>query len=150
MKPEEYIATAQKIVSQGWNNLPPFLEKQDLVGDALLSMLKLEYDSDCGLSEEAAFFRKGRGAVIDTYRHFIRDNRGIGDKYREARTCDWLEPSIIPFDILEVEQALGVLSNRERYVIKENFYRGMPVRYIASTMGVDQSRVCQIKKRALT
>lgn len=52
-------------------------------------------------------------------------------------------------DHAEVVDALRLLPERERYVIEEHYYRGRRLAEIGVDMGVTESRVCQLHRRAL-
>lgn len=52
-------------------------------------------------------------------------------------------------DHAEVIDALSSLPERERYVIHEHYYRGRRLAEIGVDMGVTESRVCQLHRRAL-
>lgn len=53
-------------------------------------------------------------------------------------------------DHAEVIEALGALPDRERFVIHEHYYRGRRLAEIGQDMGVTESRVCQLHRRALS
>ena len=52
-------------------------------------------------------------------------------------------------DHAEVIDALEGLPERERFVIEEHYYRGRRLAEIGLDMGVTESRVCQLHRRAL-
>lgn len=63
-----------------------------------------------------------------------------------AGVSDGLE---LEADHAEVVDALRCLPERERYVIEEHYYRGRRLAEIGLDMGVTESRVCQLHRRAL-
>ena len=52
-------------------------------------------------------------------------------------------------DHVEVGRALDVLPDRERFVIVERYYGGRSLADIGRDLGVTESRVCQLHRRAL-
>ncbi len=56
---------------------------------------------------------------------------------------------LLEADHAEVVEALGSLPERERLVIQEHYYRGRRLAEIGRDLGVTESRVCQLHRRAL-
>ena len=52
-------------------------------------------------------------------------------------------------DHAEVVEAMELLPDRERLVIEEHYYRGRRLAEIGRDLGVTESRVCQLHRRAL-
>jgi RNA polymerase sigma factor FliA len=44
---------------------------------------------------------------------------------------------------------LGALPARERFIVLEHYYRRRPLAAIGKDLGVTESRVCQLHRRAL-
>lgn len=62
------------------------------------------------------------------------------------RITDGLE---LAADHAEVAEALALLSERDRFVIEQHYYRRRPLKSIGIELGVTESRVCQLHRRAL-
>lgn len=56
---------------------------------------------------------------------------------------------LLEADHEEVIEALALLPDRERLVIREHYYRGRRLAEIGQDLGVTESRVCQLHRRAL-
>jgi len=56
---------------------------------------------------------------------------------------------LLEADHEEVIEALATLPERERLVIREHYYRGRRLAEIGRDLGVTESRVCQLHRRAL-
>lgn len=56
---------------------------------------------------------------------------------------------LLEADHAEVVEALGCLPERERLVIREHYYGGRRLAEIGLDLGVTESRVCQLHRRAL-
>ena len=63
-----------------------------------------------------------------------------------ASVSDALE---LEADHAEVVEAMASLPDRERLVIEEHYYRGRRLAEIGRDLGVTESRVCQLHRRAL-
>ena len=84
-------------------------------------------------------FQTARTAVGARLEDCLTDPDAVG-------VMDGLE---LEADHAEVIDALTILPDRERYVIEEHYYRGRRLAEIGLDMGVTESRVCQLHRRAL-
>jgi RNA polymerase sigma factor for flagellar operon FliA len=95
------------------------------------------------------------GRVIETIvpMDFQTAQTKVGKKLQET-LADPLEPATeeeveLEADHEEVQDALDGLPPRERFVVREHYYRRRPLAAISRDLGVTESRVCQLHRRAL-
>jgi len=58
-------------------------------------------------------------------------------------------PTPLTDDLLDVAEAAKNLTPREKYVVSAIAYRGLTLKEVAAEMGVTDTRVCQIRKKAV-
>lgn len=114
------------------------------IGDGIRSMKWLPRGAD---------HRAGR--VIETIVpvDFQTAKSRVGKKLHDTLS-DPLEPATdedveLEADHEEVQEALTSLPARERFVVREHYYRRRPLAAIGKDLGVTESRVCQLHRRAL-
>ena len=101
------------------------------------------------------------GVSVEEYSLMLQDVQkpvhvSLGDAQGEGEPLDIEDPS--SFDVVEaidlqqrlalLEGALLELSGREREIIEATFLRGTSLKQVGKSLGVTESRVCQIRKRA--
>jgi RNA polymerase sigma factor FliA len=95
------------------------------------------------------------GRVIETIvpLDFQTAQTDVGKKLQETLADPLERPTDEEVDIEadheEVQDALGSLPARERFIVREHYYRRRPLAAIGKDLGVTESRVCQLHRRAL-
>ncbi len=155
--------------------LPPQIDFDDLeaAGRLGLAHAAARFDPARGISFGAFARRRVLGAMIDHLRStdmLSRDDRkrhrdgglpffvlqlrlidetddGIAEPASvEPTPAEWLQRTHV---CRQVQRAIGRLPHRERYVIRQHFYRGRALRAIGLDLGVGEARTSQLKQRAL-
>jgi RNA polymerase sigma factor for flagellar operon FliA len=152
--------------------------RPDLYSFAAMGLMDAieRYRPDVGVRFETYGSRRIRGAIADGIRSMKWLPRGadrragrvieaivpidfqtaktrVGKKLQET-LADPLEPAPtedveLEADHEEVQDALGKLPTRERFVVREHYYRRRPLAAIGKDLGVTESRVSQLHRRAL-
>jgi RNA polymerase sigma factor FliA len=152
--------------------------RPDLYSFAAMGLMDAieRFEPGYGVRFETYGSRRIRGAIADGIRSMKWLPRGADRRkgrvieaivpvdFQTARTqsggkihetiSDPLEPATdeeveLEADHEEVQEALDNLPARERFVVKEHYYRRRPLAAIGKDLGVTESRACQLHRRAL-
>jgi RNA polymerase sigma factor FliA len=152
--------------------------RPDLYSFAAMGLMDAieRYRPEIGVRFETYGSRRIRGAIADGIRSMKWLPRGADRRpdrvieaivpvdFQTAKTrvgkklhdtlSDPLEPATdedveLEAEHEEVQEALTSLPARERFVVREHYYRRRPLAAIGKDLGVTESRVCQLHRRAL-
>ncbi|HVF52243.1 MAG TPA: sigma-70 family RNA polymerase sigma factor [Actinomycetota bacterium] len=156
----------------------PISYRNDLLSFGVIGLMDAldKFRPDLGFRFETYGSCRIRGAMSDGVRQLAWLPRGAANRasriiekvvpvdFQAARAADGtrLQDCLTerteesPFDFLEIAddhsevvQALSELPERERTVIKKYYYERQQLKEIGLSMGVTESRVCQLHRRAL-
>ena len=166
----DHLKLAAGIAANMSKRLPRHVDLQDLEQDARIGLMEAagRFDSKRKVSFGAYARRRISGAIVDGLRrtdHLSRDTRRqIKAENADAPACpaQLLDTDDIPGILLSPETyaveserdrllgaAVAKLPGRWRIVLRGYYRHGMTMREIGRGLGVNESRVSQIHKRAL-
>lgn len=174
---ERYVPFVRYMAGRLGPQVSPYL-RPELFSLGLLGLLDAldKFNPEVGVRFETYAGTRIRGAMHDGIRRMGPLPRGARQQAsamirsihpvdfqtatsaRGVRLQDCLEdleqPSVFAglerlADRQELQEAVEALPNRERIVIQRHYYDGLYLKEIGAELGVTESRVCQIHRRAL-
>ncbi len=156
------------------DRLPSHVELNDLTGDGMLGLITAarRYDPTRGVAFPLYAKHRIRGAIVDGLRrtdHLSRDSRSKAKKVEQERreivfvegtcgaTAETIAGAVCPPDVMAgnaelsatLRSAMRTLPARYREIVGLYHWRGLTMREIGRSYGINESRVSQIHKRAL-
>jgi RNA polymerase sigma factor FliA len=156
MNIEKYYGLVKKI-AKGKYFKNTILDYSDLVQYGVIGLIDAykRYDSSTGVQFQTYATIRIRGAIVDGMRTiFKRCNNGYlvishDELLGDGGDYEYNHLSAVEREPTEIMPAINKLTEQERKVIMMRYHQGYSQKEIGERLGISQSRVCQIHRKAL-
>ena len=141
-----------RAIAQGFRtSLPPHIDVEDLVQEGSLALRSIAegFDPDRGVSFAVYAWPRVRGAMLDYIRRCYRETWPSTNAGAELQNSDEGSSAAAVENHLVCELLTDLLDSREKAIIRGEFLEGHSLAALARQMHVSDTRVRQIRNRAL-